>query len=200
MTTIEKLNALKDKIAVAFADFNTPPVVPEELAAYEGALTTGEVVRAMPDLSVGATMTISSDSGDVPIPDGEYELADGTKIETVGGVITSLEAVEPAAEAMPNQDVTVAQMETLKLENESLKSLVEANQSAADLKYSELISKLDKQAELTGLMYEAFTALSEVPAVEPSQLPRKEEVNLSAQDKLQAQILKIENFKKNNKK
>lgn len=199
MTTIEKLNALKDKIALAFADFNTPPApVVEELAAFEGTLVTGEIVRAMPDLSVGATMTISSESGDVPIPDGEYELVDGKKLKVEGGVIAELEA--EAAPQTPETVAAVAQMETLKAENESLKALIEENKAAADLKYSELTSKMDKQAELTGLMYQAFTLQNEVPAVEPTQSPRKEEVQMSAQDKLQAQIAKIEQFKKQNKK
>jgi hypothetical protein len=202
MTTIEKLAALKDKIAVAFADFNTPPAeVKEELAAYEGALVTGEIVRAMPDLSAGATVTISSESGDIPIPDGEYELADGKKLKVEGGVIAEIEEPEAAA-APPAPELTaaIAQMETLKEENTSLKALIEDNKTAAELKYSELIAKLDKQAELTGLMYQAFTLQSEVPAVEPTQSPKVDDVQLSAQDKLQAQIAKIEQFKKQNKK
>jgi hypothetical protein len=88
------------------------------------------------------------------------------------------------------------QLKTVKAENESLKLSIDALQHDNTIKFAELETKLSKHVELSGLLNDAFVALSEVPAVAPAQPVKTEQVQMSAQDLVQSQMRKIEEYKK----
>ena len=146
MTTIEKLTNLRDKIKVAFSEYDTPPapVVDEvEAADYvETTLESGEAVRATPTLAVGSVMSLISPDGDIPAPDGSHTLVDGTQVVVLDGVISEVvESKIPEAES-PDMVEMKSDMGTLKTENEKLKMSIQENAKAVDLKFAELEAKI----------------------------------------------------------
>ena len=189
MTTLEKLSGLRDKIKVAFAEFDTPPA--EEVVAaeeyFEGSLESGEIVRATPALAVGSVFSLISEDGDIPAPDGSHTLSDGTVVVVLDGTIS--EIVEPEI-----VDVT-EELSAIKAENESLKNALESYKVEASEKFAELETKLSKQMEFSGLLNEAFIALSETPTVIPTQAVVTETVQMSAQDLMQNQANKLQELR-----
>jgi hypothetical protein len=204
MTTIEKLTNLRDKIKVAFSEYDTPAPVVEEVEAadyVETTLESGEAVRATPTLAVGSVMSLISLDGDIPAPDGSHTLTDGTQVVVLDGVISEVvESEIPEAES-PDMVEMKSDMGTLKTENEKLKMSIVENAKAVDLKFAELEAKIANHNKINELLNEAFVALSEVPASTPSQPVKTETVQMSAQELIQAQTakfekLKLEKFKK----
>ena len=205
MTTIEKLTNLRDKIKVAFAEFDTPPAPVAEVEAaadfVEATLESGEAVRAIPTLAVGSVMSLISPDGDIPAPDGSHTLTDGTQVVVLDGIISEVvESEIPEAES-PDMVEMKSDMGTLKTENENLKMSIVENAKTVDLKFAELEAKIANHNKINELLNEAFVALSEVPASTPSQPVKTETVQMSAQELIQAQTakfekLKLEKFKK----
>lgn len=201
MTTIEKLTNLRDKIKVAFAEFDTPPAPVVEVEAeadyVETTLKSGEAVRATPTLAVGSVMSLISPDGDIPAPDGSHTLVDGTQVVVLDGIISEVvESEIPEAES-PDMVEMKSDMGTLKTENEKLKMSIIENAKAVDLKFAELEAKIANHNKINELLNEAFVALSEVPASTPSQPVKTETVQMSAQELIQAQTAKFEELKKN---
>lgn len=197
MTTIEKLTNLRDKIKVAFSEYDTPTAVVEEVEAadyVETTLESGEAVRATPTLAVGSVMSLISPDGDIPAPDGSHTLIDGTQVVVLDGVIS--EVVEAVAVAeTPDMVEMKSDMETLKTENEKLKLSIVENAKAVELKFAELEAKIANHNKINELLNEAFVALSEVPVSTPSQPVKTETVQMSAQELIQAQTAKFEKLK-----
>ncbi len=200
MTTIEKLTNLRDKIKVAFAEFDTPPAPVVEVEAeadyVESTLESGEAVRATPKLAVGSVLSLISPEGDIPAPDGSHTLTDGTKVVVLEGVISEVVEAVTTAES-PDEIAMKEQIETLKTENETLKLSIAENKEAMELKFAELESKIANHNKINELLNEAFVALSEVPVSTPSQPVKTETVQMSAQELIQAQTAKFEELKKN---
>lgn len=200
MTTIEKLTNLRDKIKVAFAEFDTPPAPVAEVEAaadfVESTLESGEAVRATPTLAVGSVLSLISPEGDIPAPDGSHTLTDGTQVVVLDGIISEVvEAVAPEAQASPDEIAMKEQIEKLKSENETLKLSIVENTKAIELKFAELETKIANHNKINELLNEAFVALSETPVSTPSQPVKTETVQMSAQELIQAQTAKFEKLK-----
>ena len=189
MTTLEKLSGLRDKIKVAFAEFDTPPA--EEVVAaedyFEGALESGEIVRATPALAVGSVFSLVSEDGDIPAPDGSHTLSDGTVVVVLDGMISEIVEAEVV-------DVT-EELSAIKVENESLKNALESYKVEASAKFAELETKLAKQLEFSVLLNDAFIALSETPVITHTQAVVTETVQMSAQDLMQNQANKLQELR-----
>lgn len=198
MTTIEKLSALRDKIKVAFAEFDVPVAAPLVAAEYfEGTLESGEAIRATPTLAVGSVLSLLSESGDIPAPDGSHKLSDGSTVVVLDGTISEVVLPEAKAdEPSPDMVAMSEQLEAVKAENETIKTEFDKYKEATELKFAEIESKITKQVELSNLLNEGFIALAEVPEVKPTQPVRTEAVQMSAQDLVQSQMAKIEAYKK----
>jgi hypothetical protein len=199
MTTIEKLTNLRDKIKVAFSEYDTPTAVVEEVEAadyVETTLESGEAVRATPTLAVGSVMSLISPDGDIPAPDGSHTLTDGTQVVVLDGIISEVvEAVAPEAQASPDEIAMKEQIEKLKSENETLKLSIVENTKAIELRFAELEAKIANHNKINELLNEAFVALSETPVSTPSQPVKTETVQMSAQELIQAQTAKFEKLK-----
>jgi len=155
--------------------FNMPaPVAPVAAAPVqmggEAKLSDGTVVKYdTPALAVGSMITVVTPEGELPAPNGEHTLEDGTKIETVDGKVTSVEAPEmetpaPVAQSAPVVPTLPAAFETevkenfasVKKENETLKAELSKN--------AEAIASISKDVEA---MKSFFNSLMEVPTAKP---------------------------------
>ena len=122
---IEKLSGLVSKFN---ADTTTEPTT--EQTFIDAKLMDGTIVR-YEKLEVGMPLMVIDEAGnELPAPDGEHELEDGTKVKVEGGIIIEIESKE---EEMPEEEMPIEQpmaaVETVSKEDfETLKSEV------ADLK------------------------------------------------------------------
>lgn len=180
MDTIEQLKQLKNKIALAFSEFGDAPAAPEAPEPVTGKLKTGEDFRAVPALEQGASLSVLSAEGELPAPDGEHELEDGTIVTVVEGLITSL--VPPPAAPTPEAVAMSEEITALKSENEALKNEIKEKETIYDARFKEIEGKLVKQLEFSALLNEAFEVLAKEPAVEATQAPNTAAVQLSATD------------------
>lgn len=97
MTTTlrDKINAkLPELKKLLFAD-EPAPKPEKKVEAAKDKLVDGTEIEVTPAVEVGATVTVTGPEGEqLPAPDGEHELQDGTVIKVAGGVITEVMAIE----------------------------------------------------------------------------------------------------------
>jgi hypothetical protein len=75
-----------------------------EQKMYDAKLVDGTIVQWEGELAEGtAIMVVAEDGNTIPAPDAVHELADGTKITTVGGLITAIESKEVEAQLLKVQ-------------------------------------------------------------------------------------------------
>ena len=83
------INTLKS----VFAD--EPPIA--EAVFGEGTLVDGTIVKWEGELIEGTALIVVLPDGEVAAPDGIHELADGTIIETAGGLVVNIQAMADVA-------------------------------------------------------------------------------------------------------
>lgn len=101
---MDKSKGMIAKIKALFAEMPVPETAPAPATPTEYTLEDGVTIAKIDKLEVGGIVTVN----DAPAVDGSITLADGTKVTTVGGVITGVEA--KAAEAAEEIPMTPAQM------------------------------------------------------------------------------------------
>jgi hypothetical protein len=118
-------------------------------------------------LEIGADAMLVDESGNsVSAPDGEYELADGTMITVVGGMVEGIETPQaelPTSEEAPLEadsqfDEMNATITYLQAENEALKSKLGELESKFNQGFSEMLSVLE--------------GFSKTPVADPIQNPK----------------------------
>jgi hypothetical protein len=150
------------KIRALFEDMPVEPEVKEEpikveMAEYSLMDGTKVMISA---LEVGGEVTLEDGT---PAPDAEHQLADGTKIITVGGLIT---------EVMPMEEIEV-EIESTKAEemvsefNSIFATLIEENVKLND-KIKDIEFKNKQGFEMVIAMFEEF---SKIPNADPIDKP-----------------------------
>lgn len=87
----------------------------------------GVVLKVDGDVAVGNAVMVVTDQGEVPAPDGEYELEDGTKLEIEGGLIKEIGTMMPEETPAPEGTPTPEMMPANEMEQlfEMLKAFME---------------------------------------------------------------------------
>jgi hypothetical protein len=175
MNATEALNKIKALFAeegqVVVADVPAP--AEETKMSFETYdLKDGSKIE-LTALEIGADAMLADESGNTsPCPDGEYELADGTKMMVESGKIMSITSPEveetiseEPADTMPEPAMMGAEfieieteIEVLKMMNEDLKVLLSKMEDKFNQAFAELIAIVE--------------GLSKLPSVEPTQAPR----------------------------
>lgn len=162
---IEKIKVMLADNAVA----QTEEIAPEpatQLVFETYDLKDGSKID-LSALEIGADAMLVDESGNsVSAPDGEYELADGTMITVVGGMVEGIEtpqAEEPTSEEAPLEadsqfDEMNATITYLQAENEALKSKLGELESKFNQGFSEMLSVLE--------------GFSKTPVADPIQNPK----------------------------
>lgn len=161
-----------EKIKVMLADnavVQTEEIAPEpatQLIFETYDLKDGSKID-LSALEIGADAMLVDESGNsVSAPDGEYELADGTMITVVGGMVEGIEtpqAEAPTSEEAPLEadsqfDEMNATITYLQAENEALKSKLGELESKFNQGFSEMLSVLE--------------GFSKTPVADPIQNPK----------------------------
>ena len=123
------LNEAIEKLSGLVSKFNAEPTT--EQTFIDAKLMDGTIVR-YESLEVGMPLLVIDEAGnELPAPDGEHELEDGTKITVEAGIITEVASKEeeaPEVEEAPIEQPMAAVESVSKEDFETLKSEV------ADLK------------------------------------------------------------------
>jgi hypothetical protein len=150
------INTLKS----VFADVETE-VATEEVTFGEATLVDGTIVKWEGELIEGTALVVVMPEGEVAAPDGIHELADGTIIETAGGLVVNIQAMADIATEdneftteMLNElvekalakyaEAFTATLEGIKSENDSLKLELAAIKSDKETLRNEFSATLNK--------------------------------------------------------
>lgn len=190
---------LKERISEIFDKYSVELSV-EEKAEVKFAVATldsgQEIQTEAESFAVGASVFVVNDEGEqIPLPDGEYTLADGAVLVVAEGAITEVkEAEEPVVEAEEDKE------EEMSAETEEVKEVeeVEASQEvltreevagmiaeAIEATKAEFSSQIEERdAKITELSKQATPSLSRAPKMEaPAPVDLK---SLSIQERVAA--------------
>ena len=125
------LNEAIEKLSGLVSKFNAEPTTETKETFVDAKLMDGTIIR-YESLEVGMPLLVIDEAGnELPAPDGEHELEDGTKVTVEAGIITEVASKEeeaPEEEEAPIEQ-PMAAVETVSKEDfETLKNEV------ADLK------------------------------------------------------------------
>ena len=163
------LESVISTLKSVFADAEVEETVEQKFE--EATLVDGTIVKWEGELAEGVALVVVMPEGEVAAPDGIHELIDGTVVETAGGLVVNIEAIdaqkeEEKEEEMYDNEFTsemvneliekavakyaeafTASLDLIKSENESLKvELAEIKSSKEELK-NEFSSTLNKVGE-----------------------------------------------------
>lgn len=161
---MNKLN-LESVISTLKSVFADEEVIAEEKYG-EATLVDGTIVKWEGELVEGAALVVVMPEGEVAAPDGIHELADGTIVETAGGLIVNIQAMgEEVVEEEVDTEFTpemlsemmekvmakyaeafTATLESIKSENHTLASELAAIKSAKD-EFSATLNKVGEELE-----------------------------------------------------
>jgi hypothetical protein len=156
------INTLKS----VFADVETE-VATEEVTFGEATLVDGTIVKWEGELIEGTALVVVMPEGEVAAPDGIHELADGTIIETAGGLVVSIQPMSEIASEdneftteMLNElvekalakyaEAFTATLESVKAENAGLKlelAAIVADKESLKNEFSATLSKVGTELE-----------------------------------------------------
>jgi hypothetical protein len=165
--TMNKIN-LESVISTLKSVFADEEVVTEEKFG-EGTLVDGTIVKWEGELVEGAALVVVMPEGEVAAPDGIHELSDGTVVETAGGLIVAITPLEGVMDEEVENEFTAemlnemvekamakyaeaftATLETIKSENETLRTeLAEVKAAKDEIKkeFSETLNKVGEELE-----------------------------------------------------
>ena len=144
----------------------------------EAKLMDGTIVQWEGDLSEGTAISVVAEDGNViPAPDSVHELEDGTKITTVGGLVTAIESKEVEEEEEMKEEMASEFEKMFASHLESFNSLlekfsaIESKVNEYELKFSEISNNINditkNNTEKFNAIVEIVDAISEQPAGEP---------------------------------
>ena len=119
------LNEAIEKLSGLVSKFNAEPT--SEQTFIDAKLVDGTIIR-YESLEVGMPLMVIDEAGnELPAPDGEHELEDGTKVKVESGIIIEVESKEeeaPEAEEVPIEQPMSAVESVSKEDFEALKNEV----------------------------------------------------------------------------
>lgn len=174
MTTKEAIQKIKGLFEVEIP--TVPAVVePVEAMATEYTLADGVTVVSIDKLEVGGMVTVEGN----PAPDAKHELADGTCVTTVSGVITEVEVKEAEPTEPEMSAVTPAMMTEMKADF--------AKQTAdQDTLIATLSKDLANQKEITKELFALVETLGTQEVAAPIEAPAKDWTQMTALEKRRA--------------
>ena len=121
----------------------------EQVALTEAKTKDGKVLTYEGELAQGVAISLVTEAGSSPAPDGEYEMEDGTKVSVAAGVVSGIEKPEMQAPEAPMPPEMVQQMETkFSAQIKEVENAYEAKVTALNKTIAELTSDVKFTANL----------------------------------------------------
>lgn len=142
-----------------------PAVEPVKMATdYK---TKDGVVLSISNLAVGGTVLIGTD----PAADGEYQLEDGTVLQTLGGAIVELSS--------PKEDMLPEEMKVLPQQMAAIKADGEAQ-------FKSISNEIAAMKEVSKQMFSLLETIANNSVAKPIEAPKKSLDEMSALEKFRA--------------
>lgn len=170
---------LKERISEIFDKYSVELSVEEnaEVKFAVATLDSGQEIQTEAEsFAVGASVFVVNDEGEqIPLPDGEYTLADGSMLVVAEGAITEVkeaEAEEPAVEAEEDKEEEMSEEPKTEeveassevLTREEVAGMIAEAIEATKAEFSSQIEERD--AKITELSKQAAPSLSRAPKME----------------------------------
>ena len=145
----------------------TAPVAEVAPATFgEAKLMDGTVIKYDTELlGVGSVVTVVTESGELPAPDGEHELENGDKIYITNGVVDKLEA--KAVDAAPAVVEPMAAAPATNPLVDALKALMDGKFEAHAKEVNDLKAVVAEQTKALQAFQSFFNNLVDVPTGSP---------------------------------
>ena len=147
MTLKERVAEMVHNLAVQLSEETKPEEQPQQLAA--AMLENGQEIQTSAEsFAEGADVFVVNDQGEqIPLPDGDYVLEDGTAFAVAEGVITAMGTPEAAAEE-PAEEMS-AEPQTLSREDvaQMIAEAVEAASTQLSADFAEKLQAKEEQIE-----------------------------------------------------
>jgi hypothetical protein len=161
---------LKDLASAVKVEMAEDPAAPAKQMA-EVPLADGSVIKVT-DLNVGGEVMVVTPEGEIPAPEGEHTLADGSVIvvakEGEKSVITEVKPAEAMKKEEPAKDVAMEAVKNLKSEYEAKIKDIEAKFNSEIEKIKLSVSQTKANLVKTVEVVEAMAA---IPTDEPAKKP-----------------------------
>jgi hypothetical protein len=183
--TMNKINleSVISTLKSVFSESETEVVETEETNFAESTLVDGTIVKWEGELIEGTAIIVVLPEGEVAAPDGTHELADGTILETAGGLVVSV--AEGAGEiATEDNEFTTEQLSEMlekamsnyaKAFNEQLEAVVTENKNLSTELSEMKANKEDLKSEFSKAMDKIVTELEELAKSEVSTSSKPQE-------------------------
>jgi hypothetical protein len=183
--TMNKINleSVISTLKSVFSESETEVVETEETNFAESTLVDGTIVKWEGELIEGTAIIVVLPEGEVAAPDGTHELADGTILETAGGLVVSV--TEGAGEiATEDNEFTTEQLSEMlekamsnyaKAFNEQLEAVVTENKNLSTELSEMKANKEDLKSEFSKAMDKIVTELEELAKSEVSTSSKPQE-------------------------
>ena len=165
---------LKERISEIFDKYSVQLEVQEkaEVKFAVATLDSGQEIQTDADaFAVGASVFVVNDEGEqIPLPDGEYTLADGSMIVVAEGAIVEVNegSTEPEVEAEEDKEEEMAAEEVEAssdvLTREEVLGMINEAIEATKAEFSSQIKERD--SKITQLSKQATPSLSRAPKME----------------------------------
>lgn len=170
---------LKERISEIFDKYSVELSVEEnaEVKFAVATLDSGQEIQTEAEsFAVGASVFVVNDEGEqIPLPDGEYTLQDGSMLVVAEGAITEVkeaEAEEPAVEAEEDKEEEMSEEPKAEeveassevLTREEVAGMIAEAIEATKAEFSSQIEERD--AKITELSKQAAPSLSRAPKME----------------------------------
>lgn len=193
------LNEAIEKLSGLVSKFNAEPTT--EQTFIDAKLMDGTIIR-YESLEVGMPLLVIDEAGnELPAPDGEHELEDGTKVTVEAGIITEVASKEeeaPEAEEAPIEQpmaavetVSKEDFETLKNEVADLKSKFEEFSTINETLSADNIAMKEIVKETFSIVEKLANVPTENPVSVRSNNPFKK--SISREQELENLINKFKN-------
>ena len=160
-------------------------------------LADGTEVMWEGDLSEGSAIMVVSDGNQMPAPDAVHELEDGTKITTVGGLVTAIEGKEKEEVEVEMADDTMAKIEERMASCESKMAEMETKMSEMFGKFTAIDETISNTTKSANEKFEAIKVIIDEIAEEPIvEQPKPKHSTFSKADKKKNAVEMMAAYKK----
>ena len=166
---------LKERISDLFEKYSVQLEVEEkaEVKFAVATLDSGQEIQTDAEaFAVGVAVFVVNDEGEqIPLPDGEYTLADGSMLVVAEGVVAEVNEAseEPAVEAEEDKEEEMSEVEEVEASSEVLTREEVAGMiaEAIEATKAEFASQIeDRDAKITELSKQATKSISRAPKME----------------------------------
>lgn len=167
-TTKEEAAKLLDSLKKLRLSIENGDPIEDEITMAEAVLKDGTIVRYEGELAEGVAIMVVTPEGEMPAPDGEHELEDGTIITVAEGKVTAITPAEPSVEVEVEAGDYKKEMGVAMSKIDDLTQKIAALEKANEAQKSQ-ISQLVKFCQQN---IELVQQLADMPAAQPSPTPQ----------------------------